>query len=43
MNNEILFKPNCLILATANKTVTSSEYKVYDTLLQRCQDIILLI
>lgn len=37
MNNEILFKPNGLILATANKTVTSSEYKIYDTLLQRCQ------
>lgn len=37
MNNEILFKPNGLILATANKTVTSTEYKIYDTLLQRCQ------
>ncbi|WP_294196918.1 replication initiation protein [uncultured Clostridium sp.] len=37
MNNEILFKPNGLILATANKAVTSTEYKIYDTLLQRCQ------
>lgn len=37
MNNEILFKPNGLILATANKTITSNEYKIYDTLLQRCQ------
>ncbi|MGL5328562.1 MAG: replication initiation protein [Peptostreptococcaceae bacterium] len=36
-NNEILFKPNALILATASKTITSSEYKLYDTLLQRCQ------
>lgn len=36
-NNEILFKPNGLILATANKTITSSEFKLYDTLLQRCQ------
>lgn len=36
-NNEILFKPNSLILATANKTITSSEFKLYDTLLQRCQ------
>ncbi|MBU3134534.1 replication initiation protein [Clostridium gasigenes] len=37
MNNEILFKPNGLILATSNNTITSSEYKLYDTLLQRCQ------
>lgn len=37
MNNEILFKPNGLILATADNTITSSEYKIYDTLLQRCQ------
>ncbi|MGL5567786.1 MAG: replication initiation protein [Cetobacterium sp.] len=37
MNNEVLFKPNGLILATANNTITSSEYKLYDTLLQRCQ------
>lgn len=36
-NNEILFKPNGLILASANKTITSSEFKLYDTLLQRCQ------
>ncbi|MGL4948867.1 MAG: hypothetical protein ACRC5M_00660 [Anaeroplasmataceae bacterium] len=36
-NNDILFKPNGLILATANKTITASEYKVFDTLLQRCQ------
>lgn len=36
-NNEILFKPNSLILASANKTITSSEFKLYDTLLQRCQ------
>lgn len=37
INNDILFKPNGLILATANNTVTASEYKIYDTLLQRCQ------
>ncbi|WP_305153993.1 replication initiation protein [uncultured Clostridium sp.] len=37
INNEILFKPNSLILASANKTITSSEFKLYDTLLQRCQ------
>ncbi|MGL6184397.1 MAG: replication initiation protein [Clostridium chrysemydis] len=36
-NNEILFKPNGLMLATANNSVTASEYKIYDTLLQRCQ------
>lgn len=36
-NNEILFKPNGLILASTNKTITSSEFKLYDTLLQRCQ------
>ena len=36
-NNEILFKPNGLILASSNKTITSSEFKLYDTLLQRCQ------
>ncbi len=37
MNNEILFKPNALILATANDTITASEFKLYETLLQRCQ------
>lgn len=38
MNNEILFKPNSLILATSNTNdITSSEYKLFDTLLQRCQ------
>lgn len=37
-NNEILFKPNSLILATSNcDDITSSEYKIFDTLLQRCQ------
>lgn len=37
MNNEVLFKPNGLILATADNTITATEYKIYDTLLQRCQ------
>ncbi|MGL5380092.1 RepB family plasmid replication initiator protein [Clostridium sp.] len=37
MNNEILFKPNGIILATASNTITSSEYKLFDMLLQRCQ------
>lgn len=39
MNNEILFKPNALILATHNNNldITSNEYKLFDTLLQRCQ------
>lgn len=37
MNNEILFKPNGLILATANDSITSSELKTFETLLQRCQ------
>lgn len=37
-NNEILFKPNALIMATCNvDDITSSEYKLFDTLLQRCQ------
>lgn len=37
-NNEILFKPNSLILATSNcDDITSSEYKIFDALLQRCQ------
>lgn len=36
-NNDILFKPNALILATSNQAITSNELKVYDTLLQRCQ------
>ncbi len=37
MNNEILFKPNALILAKSNDAITASELKLYDTLLQRCQ------
>lgn len=39
MNNEILFKPNALILATHNNNlgITSNEYKLFDALLQRCQ------
>ena len=37
MNNEILFKPNALILAVANDTITASEFKLYESLLQRCQ------
>lgn len=37
-NNEILFKPNSLIMATNNTgNIRSAEYKVFDTLLQRCQ------
>ena len=37
MKNEILFKPNGLIMATAEQSLTSSQYKLYDTLLQRGQ------
>lgn len=38
MNNEILFKPNSLIMAKSNcDNIKSNEYKVYDTVLQRCQ------
>ena len=39
MNNEILFKPNALITATNEKTLsfTNNEYKFFDMLLQRCQ------
>lgn len=38
MNNEILFKPNSLIMAKSDcDNIKSNEYKVYDTILQRCQ------
>lgn len=38
MNNEILFKPNPLIMAKSNcDNIKSNEYKVYDAVLQRCQ------
>ena len=38
MNNQVLFKPNSIIMATSNcSEITSTEYKVYDTVLQKCQ------
>ncbi|MPQ43630.1 replication initiation protein [Clostridium tarantellae] len=37
MNNEVLFKPNSIILASASEQLTASEYKLFDALLQRCQ------
>lgn len=38
MNNEILFKPNSLIMATTKtRDISAIEYKLFDTLFQRCQ------
>lgn len=38
MNNEILFKPNSLIMATSsNNNISATEYKLFDTIFQRCQ------
>lgn len=38
MNNEILFKPNSIITAKSNcSDISSTEYKIYDTVLQKCQ------
>lgn len=38
MNNEILFKPNSLIMAKSDcDNIKSNEYKIYDTILQKCQ------
>lgn len=38
LNNEILFKPNSLIMATANSSnISATEYKLFDTIFQRCQ------